>query len=32
VLADVLDAPVSKLSMGDQVNVDQHLLDARTLQ
>lgn len=32
VLADVLDAPVSKLSVGDQVDVDQHLLNARTLQ
>jgi hypothetical protein len=32
VLADVLDAPVAKLAVGDNVDIGQDFLDARTLQ
>lgn len=31
VLADVLDAPVAKLSVRDDINTSQHLTDARAL-
>jgi hypothetical protein len=31
-LADVLDAPIAKLAMGNNVNVGQDLLDARSLE
>jgi hypothetical protein len=31
VLANVLDAPVSKLAMGNNVNASKHLFDARAL-
>jgi hypothetical protein len=31
VFADVLDAPVSKLAVGNNVNVGKHFFDARTL-
>lgn len=31
VLTDVLDAPVAKLAMGDNVNVGKDLLNAGTL-
>lgn len=31
VLADVLDAPVSELTVGEDVNFGYHLFDGRTL-
>ena len=31
VLADVLDAPIPKLTMGDNINVSKNLLDAWAL-
>jgi len=30
-LADVLNAPVAKLTMGDEIDVGKHLFDALTL-
>lgn len=30
-LADVLDAPVAELTMGDDINASKHLIDAGTL-
>lgn len=29
--ADVLNAPIAKLTMGDDINAGEHLVDARTL-